>query len=625
MAQKNKQTLTFKAEVTQLLHLIINKLYSDREIFLRELISNAADAIDKLRFSALSDEKLLEGDANFYIEIDYSPSENTLTIIDNGIGMSREEIADNLGKIAKSGTAEFLSALEKTQQSDASLIGQFGVGFYSAFMVAQRVDVFSRRAGLGEEESVHWSSEGDKKFSVSPYIQKKRGTRILLHLKEDAADFCQEWRLRQLVKKYADHLAVPVKMLTTDQEKEKATAGQLEVVNEAVALWTKAKNKITEKEYYDFYQYLTGDTTDPLAYTHHAVEGKLEYTSLLFIPRVAAFDLWQREQVFGLKLYIQRVFILDKVSEFLPPYLRFIKGILDSNDLSLNISREMLQQDAQVQAMRQALTKRVLDMLDNIVQKEPELYRQFWREYGQILKEGLADLSADRTQLLSLFRFASTHDDREEHTHSLEDYVLRMQKEQKNIYYLLAESFTLAKNSPHLEQLRAKGIEVLLLTDRIDEWVVSFIPHYNDKPFKNVGKGELEELAADSVEKSDEHNALIERLQAVLKDKIKEIRPAHRLVTSPACLVHNENDMSPALQAVMKASGKEVEVTLPILEINPNHQLIEQIGAEKDDALFAEWAWLLYEQSHLVAGIPLEDPTAYVQRANKFLMQQTTE
>jgi molecular chaperone HtpG len=631
-----KETLGFQTEAKQLLHLMIHSLYSNKEIFLRELISNSSDAIDKLRFEALSDAGLYEDDSELKIQVEVDKDNNTLTISDNGIGMSRDEVAENLGTIAKSGTAQFMEALTGDQQKDSQLIGQFGVGFYSAFIVADRVEVLSRRAGSGAEDGVHWESHGEADFSIENVEKAERGTTIVLHLKEDATDFADDWRVRSVIKKYSDHISVPVMMEKPpmppvegeEQTSETETEVEFEVVNTATALWTRSRSDVSDEEYNEFYKHISHDFEEPLTWSHNKVEGKLEYNSLLYIPGRAPFDLWNREASRGLKLYVQRTFIMDDAEQFLPLYLRFVKGVVDSNDLSLNVSREILQQDPAVDSMRSALTKRVLDMLQKMANKEPEKYATVWKEFGQVLKEGPAEDMGNKEKVAKLLRFSTTHTDSEEQNQSLDDYIARMQEGQDKIYYVVAENFNTAKNSPHLEVFRKKGIEVLLLCDRVDDWLMGTLAEFDAKQLQDVGRGALDLGELDNEDDKKEREVLekdseglIERMKSVLGDQVEEVRVTTRLTQSPACLVVGENDMGAQMRRIMEAAGQEMPSSKPILEVNPQHPLVGKLDNESDEDRFGELSRIIFDQAQLAEGGQLDDPAAYVTRLNKLLLE----
>ncbi len=633
--ETQKETLGFQTEVKQLLHLMIHSLYSNKEIFLRELISNASDAADKLRFEALAKPELLEGGAELKIRLSFDKEAKTVTLEDNGIGMSREDVIAHLGTIAKSGTADFLKNLSGDQKKDSHLIGQFGVGFYSAFIVADKVDVYSRRAGTPASEGVHWSSKGEGEFEVATVDKPERGTRIVLHLKKGEEEFADGWRLRNIVKKYSDHIALPIELpkeplssLESDEEKDKPAETEWETVNRASALWTRPRSEVKDEEYQEFYKHVAHDFENPLSWSHNKVEGKLEYTSLLYVPGRAPFDLYHREAPKGLKLYVQRVFIMDQADEFLPLYLRFIKGVVDSNDLSLNVSREILQKDPVIDSMKSALTKRVLDMLEKLAKDKPEDYKQFWSQFGQVLKEGPAEDFANKEKIAGLLRFASTSDASGEQSVSLADYLGRVKGGQDKIYYLTGESHAQVKNSPHLEVFRKKGIEVLLLTDRIDEWLMSYLTEFDGKQFVDVARGDLDLGKLDSEEdkKAQEEIAkakegLIERLKGALGDEVAEVRVSHRLTDSPAILAIGEQDLGLQMRQILEASGQKVPESKPIFEINPQHPLIEKLDAEPDEDRFADLSHILFDQAALAAGDSLKDPAAYVQRLNKLLVE----
>ena len=632
-AQTQAQTLGFQAEVKQLLKLMIHSLYSHKEIFLRELISNASDALDKLRFEALARPELLQGSGELAISIDTDPQARTITITDNGIGMSREEAIEHLGTIAKSGTAEFLARMTGDQKQDAQLIGQFGVGFYSSFIVADQVDVYSRRAGLDAAAGVHWQSRGDGEFSVATVELPERGTRIVLHLKDGEQDFADAYRIRSLVRKYSDHIAFPVRMHAQknqskkESERKASRGAEYETVNHAQALWTRPRSEVKDEEYKEFYRHITHDFTDPLAWSHGKVEGTKEYTSLLYVPARAPFDLWHREAARGLKLYVRRVFIMDDAEQFLPLYLRFVKGVVDSADLPLNISREMLQQDAAIDGMRTGLARRVLDVLAKMAKEEPEKYAAFWKEFGTVVKEGPAEDHANRERVAKLLRFSSTHADKEEQDVSLEDYVARMKPEQKEIYFVIADNFAAAKSSPHLEVLRGKGIEVLLLSDRVDEWLVDHLREFDGKQLRNVARGELDIGAVQSEEEkqqretlSKEHAGLVERIKKSLQDRVSDVRVTNRLADSPAVLVLGAHDLGAQMRRILEAAGQKVPATKPVLEINVKHPLLQRIETTGEDAAFEDLSVLLFEQATLADGGQLAEPAAFVQRLNRLLL-----
>ncbi|WP_191832715.1 molecular chaperone HtpG [Pseudomonas fluorescens] len=628
--ETQKETLGFQTEVKQLLHLMIHSLYSNKEIFLRELISNASDAVDKLRFEALAKPELLEGGAELKIRVSFDKDANTVTLEDNGIGMSREDVITHLGTIAKSGTADFMKHLTGDQKKDSHLIGQFGVGFYSAFIVADKVDVFSRRAGASAAEGVHWSSKGEGEFDVATIDKAERGTRIVLHLKKGEEEFADGWRLRNIIKKYSDHIALPIELPKQVEaaEGEEKPAVEWETVNRASALWTRPRTEIKDEEYQEFYKHIGHDFENPLAWSHNKVEGKLEYNSLLYVPARAPFDLYQREAPRGLKLYVQRVFVMDQAESFLPLYLRFIKGVVDSNDLSLNVSREILQKDPIIDSMKSALTKRVLDMLEKLAKNEPEQYKGFWKNFGQVMKEGPAEDFANKEKIAGLLRFASTSDDSGEQSVSLADYLARAKEGQDKIYFLTGESYAQVKNSPHLEVFRKKGIEVLLLTDRIDEWLMSYLSEFDGKNFVDVARGDLDLGKLDSEEDkkaqeevAKEKEGLVERLKAALGENVSEVRVSHRLTDSPAILAIGEQDLGLQMRQILEASGQKVPDSKPIFEFNPGHPLIEKLDNEQSEDRFADFSHILFDQAALAAGDSLKDPAAYVRRLNRLLVE----
>ncbi|WP_417704031.1 molecular chaperone HtpG [Pseudomonas sp.] len=626
--ETQKETLGFQTEVKQLLHLMIHSLYSNKEIFLRELISNASDAADKLRFEALAKPELLEGGAELKIRLSFDKDAKTVTLEDNGIGMSREEVIAHLGTIAKSGTSDFLKNLSGDQKKDSHLIGQFGVGFYSAFIVADQVEVFSRRAGSPASEGVYWSSKGEGEFEVATVEKAERGTRIVLHLKSGEEEFADGWRLRNIVKKYSDHIALPIELPKEHQGEDKPAEVEWETVNRASALWTRPRTEIKDEEYQEFYKHVGHDFENPLSWSHNKVEGKLEYSSLLYVPGRAPFDLYHREAPKGLKLYVQRVFIMDQADQFLPLYLRFIKGVVDSNDLSLNVSREILQSGPVIDSMKSALTKRVLDMLEKLAKDKPDDYKTFWKAFGQVLKEGPAEDFANKEKIAGLLRFASTAGEGDEQAVSLADYLGRIKEGQDKIYFLTGESYAQIKNSPHLEVFRKKGIEVLLLTDRIDEWLMSYLTEFDGKQFVDVARGDLNlgELDSEEDKKAQEEVAkakegLIERLKGALGEQVAEVRVSHRLTDSPAILAIGEQDLGLQMRQILEASGQKVPDAKPIFEFNPAHPLIERLDAEPDEDRFTDLSHILFDQAALAAGDSLKDPAAYVQRLNKLLVE----
>lgn len=626
--QTQKQTLGFQTEVKQLLQLMIHSLYSNKEIFLRELISNAADASDKLRFEALTQPALLENDGDLRIRVSFDADAHTLTIDDNGIGMSREDAIAHLGTIAKSGTGDFLRQLSGDQKKDSQLIGQFGVGFYSAFIVADQVDVYSRRAGLPASEGVHWSSRGEGEFDVEAIDKPERGTRIVLHLKDDQHDFADGWRLRGIIKKYSDHIGLPIQMVKEHHGDDAPAEVEWETVNRASALWTRPRTEISDAEYQEFYKHAAHDHQDALAWSHNKVEGKLEYTSLLYVPGHAPFDLYHRDAPKGLKLYVQRVFVMDQAEQFLPMYLRFIKGVVDSNDLSLNVSREILQSGPVIDSMKSALTKRSLDMLDKLATDKPEVYAGFWKQFGQVLKEGPAEDFNNREKIAGLLRFASTHDASGEQSVSLADYVGRMIEGQDKIYYLTGDSYTQVKDSPHLEVFRKKGIEVLLFTDRIDEWLMGYLTEFDDKSFVDVARGDLDLGALESAEDKQaqeeaakDKQGLVDRIKTALGEDVADVRVSHRLTDSPAILAIGEQDLGLQMRQILEASGQKVPDSKPVFEFNPGHPLIGKLDQEADAARFDDLSRVLFEQAALAAGDTLKDPAAYVRRLNKLLLE----
>lgn len=627
MSETATKTHEFQTEVKQLLHLMVHSLYSSKEIFLRELISNASDASDKLAYEALQNEALYEGDGELKIWLEVDQAANTLTIRDNGIGMSQEEVVANLGTIARSGTAEFLKQLSGDEKKDSRLIGQFGVGFYSAFIVADKVEVFTRRAGMPVAEGVYWASQGDGEFELGQQEVKERGTRIVLHLREDEKEFLNLWRLRELVTKYSDHISLPVMLPKEQEEGAEDAAVEWEQVNKATALWTRSRTDISDEDYQEFYQYISHDFSPALTWSHNRVEGSLDYTSLLYVPEKAPFDLWQRDMAQGLKLYVQRVFIMDEAEQFLPSYLRFIKGVIDSNDLSLNVSREILQSNRTVSSLKTALTKRVLSMLDKL-SKDQEKYQVFWDAFGSVIKEGPAEDFSNREKIAKLFRFASTHTDSAQQNISFADYIARMKEGQETIYYLVSDSHKNALGSPHLEVFRKKGIEVLLLSDRVDEWAMSHLQEVEGKKLQDVSKGqldlgELEDEAEKEAQKAaDEKLApLTERIKELLKEDVADVRTTHRLTDSPACLVVGEFDLGVQMRQILEASGQQVPDSKPTLEINPEHPLVERLQDEQAEDRVEDLVQVIYEQARLAGGESLKDAAAYVRRINKLLLE----
>ncbi|NHI01610.1 Chaperone protein HtpG [Oceanimonas sp. MB9] len=630
------ETHGFQTEVKQLLSLMAHSLYSNKEVFLRELVSNAADAADKLRFKALSDSDLFESDGNLRVRLVIDKDNKTLTISDNGIGMTRDEVIEHLGTIAKSGTKAFFSQLSGDQAKDSQLIGQFGVGFYSAFIVADKVTVLTRAAGEAADRGVRWESDGDGSFTVADIEKTGRGTDVILHLREEELEFLDDWRLRSIVGKYSDHISIAVEMWKdgdpeqTDEEGKvtaPATEGQWEQVNKATALWTRAKGEVSDEEYQEFYKHISHDWQDALAWSHNKVEGNQEYTSLLYVPAKAPFDLYNRDQSHGLKLYVQRVFIMDDAEQFMPTYLRFVKGVLDSNDLPLNVSREILQDNKVTAQLRKACTKRVLSMLEQMAKNDAEKYQGFWKEFGNVLKEGPAEDFANREQIAGLLRFASTHNDADAQTVSLADYIERMKEGQDKIYYITADSYAAASHSPHLEIFRKKGIEVLLMWERVDEWLMNHLSEFKDKQFVSVTKGELDlgELDDEETKKAQEEakealKPLLERVKTALGDEVKEVRLTHRLTSTPSCVVAGEHDMSTQMIKLMRAAGQPVPEQKYILELNPEHSLVKKLESLGEGEQFNEWSQLLLEQAQLAEQGGLKDPAAFVARINRLLL-----
>ncbi len=636
-ADQAEQTLGFQAEARQLLQLMIHSLYSNREIFLRELISNASDAVDKLRFEALANASLMEDNVELRIRISVDEDAGTITISDNGIGMSREEAIAHLGTIAKSGTAEFLSKLSGDSKKDAALIGQFGVGFYSAFIVADSVDVLTRRAGEPADAATRWRSSGESDFTVAADVKDTCGTDVTLQLKDDAKEYADGYRLRSIVRKYSDHIGVAVEMVKqatavddADKKDKKAKKKKAEVewetVNSAKALWTRLRGDVSDDEYKEFYKHISHDFEDPQTWSHNRVEGKLEYTSLLYLPKHAPFDLWNRDAPRGLKLYVQRVYILDQAEQFLPLYLRFIKGVLDSNDLPLNVSRELLQEDDRVQTIKSALTKRVLDMLAKLARSDADAYRSFYKDFGEVLKEGPAEDFTNREAIAKLLRFSSTHADDPQPTVTLEEYVARMQADQKEIYYICADTFATAKSSPQLELLRKRGVEALLLHERLDDWLMSTLTEFDGKRFRDVARGDLDLPEGKDEDEAKDETAdaagddLMKRIKKVLGDQVDTVRRSKRLTTSPACLVLDEHAMGAQMRRIMEAAGQSVPDSKPNLEINPTHPLVNRLDAEQDEDRFRELALVLFDQAALADGGQLSDPAAYVTRLNALLL-----
>ncbi|HEX7645851.1 MAG TPA: molecular chaperone HtpG [Noviherbaspirillum sp.] len=637
MAASEKQTLGFQAEVKQLLHLMIHSLYSNKEIFLRELISNASDAADKLRFEAINNPSLYENDPELQIKITFDKAARTITISDNGIGMSRDEAVEHLGTIAKSGTKEFFSKLSGDQQKDAALIGQFGVGFYSGFIVADKITVETRRAGLTAAQGVRWESAGEGDFSVEPIDKANRGTDIILHLREGEDEFLSIWKLKSIIRKYSDHISLPILMKKEEwdeEKKETVVKDEWETINQASALWTRSKSDITPEQYTEFYKHVSHDFEAPLAYTHNRVEGRSEYTQLLYIPTRAPFDLWDRNKRGGIKLYVKRVFIMDDAEQLMPVYLRFVKGVIDSADLPLNVSREILQESRDVKVIREGSTKRVLGLLEELAnseeQEQKDKYVTFWKEFGQVLKEGIGEDQSNKERIAKLLRFASTHNDSDAQTVSFDEYIGRMKEGQDKIFYITADNFAAAKNSPHLEIFRKKGVEVLLMTDRVDEWMLSFLHEVEGKELVSVAKGGLDlgKLEDEAEKKQHEetesqYKDLVEKMKASLADKAKDVRITFRLTDSPACLVADEHELSANLVRMLKAAGQNAPETKPILEINPDHPLVQRLKYE--EAKFDDWSNILFDQAALAEGGSLADPAAFVKRLNQMLLDMASK
>jgi molecular chaperone HtpG len=631
----NKETLGFQTEVKQMLHLMIHSLYSNKEIFLRELISNASDAADKLRFNALADETLYEGDSELKINLSFDKEKRTLTISDNGIGMSREEVQDNIGTIARSGTSKFFNALTGDEAKDSELIGQFGVGFYASFIVADKVTLVTRKAGADKGEAVLWESTGEGEYTIETTEKEGRGTAITLHLKEGEDEFLNSYRLKSIVKKFSDHISLPILMKkdevpSTVEEGEKASdeaAEEFETVNSASALWTKSKDEIEPEAYNEFYKHVSHDYEEPLAYVHSRVEGSNEYTLLLYVPKKAPFDMWDRETKHGVKLYVRKVFIMDDAEELMPRYLRFVKGIIDSNSLSLNVSREILQQSKQVSKIRAGAVKKVLGLLEGLAKNDAEKYEGFWKEFGSVLKEGPIEDFKNKERIAKLLRFASTNTNTDKENVSLEDYIGRMKEGQKKIYFITADSFAAAKNSPHLEIFRKKGIEVLLLSNRVDEWLVSHLTEFDGKQLQSVAKGELDLGDLDSEEdkkeqekSNEDHKQFVERIAATLGDKVSTVRVTNRLTASPACLVSEGHDMGLNMERIMKAAGQEMPTSKPVFEVNPEHPLVLKLQGESEGDRFNDLVEVLFDQALLSEGGQLEDPATFVHKLNELLL-----
>ena len=623
---QNQETRGFQSEVKQLLQLMIHSLYSNKEIFLRELISNASDAADKLRFKALSNPALYEGDGDLRVRVSFDADKSTITISDNGIGMTREQVIDHLGTIAKSGTKEFLTALGQDQAKDSQLIGQFGVGFYSAFIVADKVKVKTRAAGEATDKGVLWESAGEGEYSVADIEKKSRGTDVILHLREDEKELLNEWRLREIIGKYSDHIGLPVEMLTKEYDDEGKECGEKwEKINKSDALWTRSKNDVSDEEYKEFYKHLSHDFADPVTWAHNKVEGNQAYTSLLYVPAKAPWDLFNREHKHGLKLYVQRVFIMDDAEQFMPNYLRFMRGLIDSNDLPLNVSREILQDNKITAALRKALTKRSLQMLEKLAKDDAEKYLQFWKEFGLVLKEGPAEDFANKETVAKLLRFVSTHNDSSEQTVSLEDYISRMKEGQKAIYYITADSYVAAKNSPHLELFNKKGIEVLLLSDRIDEWMLSYLTEFDGKPLQSITKadldlGDLADKESETQKQQDEaFGSFIERVKNLLGERVKTVRLTHNLTDTPAVVSTDNDQMTTQMAKLFAAAGQPVPEVKYTFELNPEHHLVKKVADIADETEFADWVELLLEQAMLAERGSLENPAAFIKRINKLL------
>lgn len=623
---KKQQTMGFQTEVKKMLHLVVHSLYSNKEIFLRELISNASDALDKLRFLALSNSSLYENDSDLRIVIDFDEKSKTLKIIDNGIGMTWDEAVENLGTIAKSGTEEFFSKLSGEQMKDSNLIGQFGVGFYSAFIVADKVTLKSRKAGHPAEDGIVWESEGEGEFSIKSHSKASRGTEITLHLKTDAEEFLSDWRIRSIITKYSDHIAWPIDMKglpeVNEDEKDTPKDSKFETVNKANALWTLQKSEITDDQYKELYKHISKDYQEPLCWAHNHVEGKHEYISLLYIPSHAPYDLWNQEVKHGLKLYVKRVFIMDDAAQFLPNYLRFVKGIVDASDLPLNVSREILQDNKIIDNIRSACIKRVLNMLEKMSTNEPDNYKKFWKEFGLVLKEGPVEDFANREAIAKLLRFATTVNNSEEQTVSLDEYVARMQDKQDKIYYITASSYNAAKNSPHLEIFKKKGIEVLLLSDRIDEWLTNHLGEYEGKKLQSISKGKVS-LDGDEAEVKEQEKSLepmLKQIKSILENRVKDVQLTNRLTDSPACIVADENDLGFEMQRILQSAGQSLPESKPILEINPDHVLIKRLHSIEDDVKFEQFAVVLFEQAVIAEGGQLDNPADFVRRVNELLV-----
>ena len=622
----HKETRSFQTEVKQLLQLMIHSLYSNKEIFLRELISNSSDACDKLRFEALTSADLYEDDFELKIRIELDKDKHTLSITDNGVGMSRQEVMDNIGTIASSGTRKFLEKLSGDQAKDARMIGQFGVGFYSSFIVADKVTVETRRAGLSAEEGVRWESTGEGDYTLETIERKARGTTVILHLRKDEDEYLDSWRLRNIIKKYSDHISLPIEMHKQDDKGE--LIDEYETINKASALWARPKSEIKDEEYKEFYKHVAHDFDEPLSWLHNHVEGTQSYTTLFYLPKRAPFDLFERDGRHGIKLYVKRVFIMDDAEQLMPNYLRFVRGVVDSDDLPLNVSREILQRNKAIDTIRGASVKRILDTLTKMAKDEPDNYSSFWKEFGRVLKEGPGEDFANKEKIAKLLRFASTQSNSSEQTVSLDEYIARMQPEQDKIYFITGESFNAVKNSPHLELFKKKGIEVLLMSDRVDEWMMSFLNEYEGKKFVSVAKGEVDlgkledkEEQKKAKEASKDYQDLLKQMKEVLGEKVKEVRVSHRLTDSPSCLVVEEHDMAVSMQKLLKQAGHSIPDTQPILEINPEHMLVKRLKAEANGEHFADWTHILFDQAMLSEGGQLEDPVTFVKRMNDLFAQ----
>ena len=625
-----RETLSFQAEVKQLLQLMIHSLYSNKEIFLRELISNGSDACDKLRFESLSDSALYEDDIELKLRIEYDQQNKTITISDNGIGMSRQEVMENIGTIASSGTKKFLENLSGDQAKDAQMIGQFGVGFYSSFIVADKVTVETRRAGLGVEHGVRWESSGEGEYSLENIERKQRGTSVTLHLREGEDEFVEDWRLRSVIGKYSDHISLPIEMKKRDDQGKETD--EWEAINKASALWARPKSEINDEDYKEFYKHVAHDFDEPLLWTHNHVEGTQSYTSLFYVPKRAPFDLFDRDHQHGVKLYVKRVFIMDDADQLIPNYLRFVRGVVDSADLPLNVSREILQKNQQIDKIKAASVKKILGMLEKLAKDDKEKYGEFWKEFGKVIKEGPAEDFSNREKIAKLMRFASTHTNNEVQDISLDDYISRMQPEQEKIYYITGDSFNAVKNSPHLELFKKKGIEVLLMSDRVDEWMMSYLQEYDGKSFASVAKGAVDlgkmedKDEKQKVEKAqEEHKSLLERMKETLDKKVKDVRISSRLTDSPSCLVVEEQEMNVSMQKLLKQAGHTLPDIEPILEINIEHPLVQRLNNEKDQTRFADLAYVLFDQAMLSEGGQLEDPATFVSRMNELLLMMDGE